>query len=54
MAIDPPPTNDKEPEPAPPLRDKPIPISSYLWMAVIGLCLILFIVVIPLKLALGP
>lgn len=53
MAIDPPPTNDNEPEPAPPLRDKPIPISGYLWMGVIGLLLILFIVAIPLKLALA-
>lgn len=53
MAIDPPPTNDNETEPASPLRDKPIPISGYLWMGVILLCLILFVVVIPLKLALG-
>lgn len=51
MTDDPPPTNDNEPEP-PPLRDKPIPISGYLWMGVIGLLLVLFVVVIPLKQAL--
>lgn len=53
MSINPPPTNDNEPEPAPSLGDKPIPISGYLWMGVIGLLLILLVVVIPLKLALG-
>lgn len=53
MAINPPPVNDNEQEPGPPLEDPPIPVSGYLWMGVIGLLLILFVVVIPLKLALG-
>jgi hypothetical protein len=53
MTIDPPPTNDNEPEPSPPLRVPPIPVSGYLWMGVIGILPILFVVLIPLKLALG-